>query len=201
MSNGALWGLIACHHYTPTTMPYPMRSAAEFLAQIASLEIVQAELREHLQYQNELDAVHLAVLARAAGDGELSVAEPGAPGLLDGIRADGVAVLQRTRWLRSGQTPNEPQLKLLATWLRERIAQAPDAAQVFATDALGAAYAPATAFADVASGVLATAVSAHADSALLVWFRGEQVQTFNWAGNPQEKPTTSGPQGDRKSVV
>ena len=197
MSNGALWGLIACHHYTPTTMPYPMRSAAEFLAQIASLEIVQAELREHLQYQNELDAVHLAVLARAAGDGELSVAEPGAPGLLDGIRADGVAVLQRTRWLRSGHTPDEPQLKLLAPWLRERIAQAPDAAQVFATDALGAAYAPATAFADVASGVLATAVSAHADSALLVWFRGEQVQTFNWAGNPQEKPTTSGPQGPR----
>ena len=68
---------------------------------------------------------------------------------------------------------------------------------MFATDALSAAYAPAIAFADVASGVLATAVSAHADSALLVWFRGEQLQTFNWAGNPHEKPTTSGPQGPR----
>ncbi len=200
MSNGALWGLIACHHYTPTAMPYPMRSAAEFLAQIASLEIVQAELREHLQYQNDLDAVHLAVLARAAGDGELSVADvdvPGAPGLLDGIHADGVAVLQRARWQRAGHTPAEPQLTLLATWLRERIAQAPGAAQVFASDALGAAYPPATAFADVASGVLATAVSSHADSVLMLWFRGEQVQTFNWAGNPQEKPTTSGPQGPR----
>ena len=206
LSNGALWGLIACHHYTPTPMPYPMRSAAEFLAQIASLEIVQAELREHLQYQNDLDAVHLAVLARAASEGELSVAEPGepgergngdAPGLLDGIHADGVAVLQRARWKCAGHTPDEPQLTLLATWLRERIAQAPGATQVFACDALGAAFPPAAAFADVASGVLATAVSSHAESVLMLWFRAEQVQTFNWAGNPQEKPTATGPQGPR----
>ena len=197
LRDGALWGLIACHHYTPKAMPYPLRSAAEFLAQITSLEIAQAELREHMQYRNHLDAVHLAVLARSAGDGQLSVAGPSSPNLLDGVRADGVAVLQRNHWLTAGAVPDEQQLRPLAVWLRERIDQAPDGLQAYATDALGAAYPAATEFASLASGVLATAVSKHPDSALILWFRGEQVQTFNWAGNPHEKPVTVGALGRR----
>ena len=197
LRDGALWGLVACHHYTPKAMPYPLRSAAEFLAQIASLEIAQAELREHLQYRIHLDAVHLAVLARSAGDGQLSVAGPTLPNLLDGIRADGVAIFQRNHWLCAGAVPEEQQLKPLAAWLRERIDQAPDGLQTFATDALAAAYPAAAEFAELASGVLATAVSRHPDSPLILWFRGEQVQTFNWAGNPHEKPVTVGALGPR----
>ncbi len=200
LRDGALWGLIACHHQTPRALAYPLRSAAEFLAQIASLEIAQAEQREHLQYRVHLDAVHLAVLSQAAGDG-LLVADggraPGLTGLLEGIRADGVAVFQGGRWQRAGQTPDEAQLGPLAAWLRERIERSPDGLQTCALDALGAAYAPAQAYAAVASGVLATAVSRHADSALALWFRGEQLQTYNWAGNPHEKPTVFGAQGPR----
>ena len=197
LRDGALWGLVACHHYTPTVMPYPMRSAAEFLAQIASLEIAQAELREHLQYRVHLDAVHLAVLARSAADGQLSVAGQSPPNLLDGIRADGVALFQRNRWLTAGVVPDAQQLKPLAAWLRERIDQVPDGLQTYATDALSAAYPAAAEFAHAASGVLATAVSKHPDSPLILWFRGELVQTFNWAGNPHAKPATLGALGPR----
>ena len=197
LRDGALWGLVVCHHYTPTEMPYPMRSAAEFLAQIASLEIAQAELREHLQYRMHLDAVHLAVLARSAGDGLLSVASPSAPNLLDGIRADGVALFQQNHWLTAGVVPDMQQLKPLAAWLRERIELAPGGLQAYATDALGAAYPAAAGYAQTASGVLATAISTHPDSPLILWFRGEQVQTFNWAGNPHQKPVTVGALGPR----
>ena len=197
LRDGALWGLVVCHHYTPTEMPYPMRSAAEFLAQIASLEIAQAELREHLQYRMHLDAVHLAVLARSAGDGLLSVASPSAPNLLDGIRADGVALFQQNHWLTAGVVPDMQQLKPLAAWLRERIELAPGGLQAYATDALGAAYPAAAGYAQTASGVLVTAISKHPDSPLILWFRGEQVQTFNWAGNPHQKPVTVGALGPR----
>jgi two-component system, chemotaxis family, sensor kinase Cph1 len=197
LRDGALWGLIACHHYTPKPLPYPLRSAAEFLAQIASLEIAQAELREHLQYRVHLDAVHLAVLARAAGDGQLSTAVQSSPSLLDGIQADGVAIFQRGHWSTAGQTPDALRLKSLAGWLRQRIDQVPDGLQTYATDGLSAAYPAAAEFAPVASGVLATAVSRHSDSPLILWFLGEQVQTFNWAGNPHEKPTAVGALGPR----
>lgn len=197
LRDGALWGLIACHHYTPKALPYPLRSAAEFLAQIASLEIAQAELREHLQYRIHLDAVHLAVLARSGGDGQLSPASPGAPSLLEGIEADGVAVFQQGSWQLAGQTPSLAQLEPLATWLRGRIEQTHEGLQACAVDALGAAFAPAAAYAAMASGVLAMAVSRQPDSGLILWLRGEQVQTFRWAGNPHEKPTAFGAQGAR----
>ncbi|CAN5892355.1 ATP-binding protein [soil metagenome] len=197
LREGVLWGLIACHHYTLRPMPYPLRSAAEFLAQIASLEIVQAELREHMQYRQRLDAVHLAVLTRASGDGQLSVAGHPSPSLLDGIHADGVAIFQRGRWVTAGMSPEEPQLKAMAQWLRARVEHAPDGLQAYASDALSTVYPPAAAFAAVASGVLATAVSRHPDSPLILWFRGEQLQTFHWAGNPHEKPGSTGPLGPR----
>ena len=197
LRDGALWGLIACHHYSPRPLPYPLRSAAEFLAQITSLEIAQAEAREHQHYRDSLDAVHLAVLARAAGDGQLSVAAQSSPSLLDGIQADGVAIYQRARWHSAGRVPDAQQLKPLAAWLRERIDQLPDGIQAYATDALSAVYPAAAGFADLASGVLATALSRHPDSPLILWFRGEQLQTYTWAGNPHAKPTEIGPLGPR----
>ena len=197
LRDGALWGLIACHHDTPLAMPHALRAAAEFLGQIASLEIAQAELREDQQYRSLLDAVHLAVLAGSADDGQLQLTPSAGPALLDGIHADGVAAFQRGRWLTAGTTPDEPMLKPLAAWLRGRLEQASDGLQTVAVDALGAEYPPAQAWASVASGVLATALSRHADSPLILWFRGEQVQTYNWAGNPHEKPVVVGAQGPR----
>jgi chemotaxis family two-component system sensor kinase Cph1 len=197
LRDGELWGLIACHHYTAKALPYPLRSAAEFLAQIASLEIAQAELREHLQYRIDLDAVHLSVLARAAGDGQLAIMNTGSPNLLDGIHADGIAIFQEARWHTAGVVPDALHLNPLAAWLRRRIDEAPDALQTFATEALGALHPPAADLAEVASGVLATVVSRHPDSPLILWFRGEQLQTYNWAGNPHEKPTAVGPLGPR----
>ena len=197
LRDGALWGLIACHHYTPKPLAYPLRSAAEFLAQIASLEIAQAESREHMQYRNHMDAVHLAVLTRAAKDGQLSVAAHASPSLLDGIQADGVAILHRARWLTAGLVPHPQQLNLLAAWLRVQIDQMPGGLHTYVTNALGAVYPAAAGFAELASGVLAVAISRHPESPLILWLRGEQVQIFNWAGNPHEKPTQIGPLGPR----
>lgn len=194
---GALWGLIACHHYAAIPLPQPLRSAAEFLAQIASLELSQVESREHLQYRIHLDAVHLRVLARAAGDGQFSLASGATPGLLDGVRADGVAVYQRNTWQTGGRVPDEAELVCLGEWLRARIGGLRNGVQVFATDALVAAYPPAAKFAVQTCGVLATALSRHPASVLIVWFRGEQVQTFSWAGNPHDKPKVHGPHGAR----
>jgi len=202
LRHGTLWGLIACHHHTARPLSYPVRAAAEFLGQIASLEIDQVQEREHLEYSIKLDDLHLAMLARAAlsedkGAGPLAAIVEGTPSLLDGIVAGGVAVFERGQWHTAGSAPDVLQLKPLAAWLREQITALTGVSTVYATDALTQVYPPAADFADTASGVLAMAVSRHADSALIVWFRGEQLQTYNWGGNPYEKPMSVGPQGPR----
>ncbi|MFT5589151.1 MAG: chemotaxis family two-component system sensor kinase Cph1 [Bradyrhizobium sp.] len=202
LRDGALWGLIICHHYTPTVMPYHQRAAAEFIAQVASLEIDGAEARENAQYQRRIDEVHHAVMAHAAVRSELVALmtasdTPGRPDLLDGIDADGVALLSRNQWLTLGQTPSLPQLQLLAGWVRGQLNDDGRDRPLVVTDALGHLFAPATSYAGTASGLLAIAISRSTQGDLLLWFRAEQKQVFNWSGNPHEKPQVAGPHGMR----
>lgn len=197
LREGALWGMIVCHHYTPITMPYQMRAAAEFLGQMVSMEMAAVESREHFEYRHRLDGVHHALVARAAAEADLALLAGSAPNLLDGIDAGGVAVLHRERWTLAGKTPSERQLAPLAAWLKDRLTVAPNEAPFYACDHLASAYAPAAEFAEVASGVLAIPISQGAEGDLLLWFRSEQIQTFSWAGNPLDKPVTIGLHGPR----
>ncbi|MEB0135386.1 ATP-binding protein [Actimicrobium sp. CCC2.4] len=202
LRDNVLWGLVVCHHYTPTVMPYHQRAAAEFIGQVASLEITGAETREHAQYQARIDAVHHGVMTRAATRGELTALMEAfdasdRSGLLDGIDAGGIALRHHDQWLTSGQTPSTLQLQSLAGWVRQQLAREGNGAQLVVTDALGSLFAPAAQYADVASGLLAIAVSRSLQGDLLFWFRPEQKQVFNWSGNPYDKPTVTGPHGAR----
>lgn len=199
LRDGELWGLIAGHHYTRATFPYPVRAAAELLAQVVSLQIRNAEDREHAQYRARLDATHYGLLAKAAGDGSLAAMvtkAQGQPTLLDGIEATGAAILDRGQWSTLGTTPDEPQLNLLSEWLRGRPEIGDPSRPVYVTDCLAADFPAAEAYQGIASGLLAVPLSRGRRS-LMLWFRPEQAQTFQWAGNPHEKPTTLGPHGPR----
>jgi two-component system, chemotaxis family, sensor kinase Cph1 len=197
LRNGELWGLIACHHHTATSLPYPIRAAAEFLGQITSLEIESAEGREHLQYRLRLDAAHHAVLAQASTDGNLLGLTQGEPSLLDGINAQGVAVSEQGRWVTAGKTPPEHELDALVEWLGAHAELRAEGRPVYAFDALAKANPAAQALADTASGLLAIPISQRAQGDWVMWFRPEQVQTFRWGGNPHEKPSVVGPHGLR----
>jgi chemotaxis family two-component system sensor kinase Cph1 len=202
LRDGILWGLIICHHYTPTLMPYHQRVAAEFIGQIVSLEIDGAEAREHAYYQRRIDEAHHAVIAYAAHRGDVAalMSAPGVSGragLLDGIQAGGVALLTGDQWVTLGQTPALPHLQLLAAWVCGQLACDGSRRQLFATSALGSLYPAATQYADPASGLLAIALPRSPQGDLLLWFRPEQKQVFNWSGNPYEKSAVTGPHGTR----
>ncbi len=192
-----LWGLIACHHYAgPKFVPYQVRAACEFLAQVVSLQYKAAEDREHFAYRLKLDGVHQQLVAQAAHEGGLSAMTDGAPVLLDGMAAGGAALYHSDRWWRVGTTPTEPELEALGEWLVGRPEFTSATRPLYATDALGRDYPPGTAFADVASGVLAFPLS-RTNRNLMLWFRPETIHTIHWGGNPHEKPSVTGPYGPR----
>ncbi len=195
--DGQLWGLIACHHYAgPKFVPYQVRAACEFLAQVVSLQYKAAEDREHYIYRLKLDGVHQQLVAQAAQEGGLSAMTDGKPCLLDGLAAGGAALYHRDRWWRVGNTPTEIELEALGEWLVERPEFVAATRPLYVTDSLSRDYPAAAAFADVASGILAFPLS-RAGRNLLIWFRPETIQTVNWGGNPHEKPTILGPNGPR----
>jgi two-component system, chemotaxis family, sensor kinase Cph1 len=196
LRDGELWGLIAGHHSTPARFPFQVRAAAEFTAQVVSLQLKNAEDREHLQYRASIDAAHHGVLARAAGPGGLAQTVDGHPRLMNGIACTGAALFDGGRWWTAGAAPAEPELEALAAWLRGPPGLGGSGRPVYVTDRLAVDFPPAASYPGLAAGLLAVPVSRHGRS-LILWFRREQAQTFQWAGNPHDKPTELGPNGPR----
>lgn len=179
--DGKLWGLVACHHRTPRFLTLDERTLCRLLAgslsqQIASLE--EAELyKARLRARTAEDAIG-GVLAR---EPNLDPAiESRLAGLISLVPAHGVAFRVGDRVTLSGKSPEETQVLQLADWLLERREQT-----TFATDSLSREYAPAAVFPEVGSGVVAITVSA-SERRQLFWFRAEQVEEINWAGNPHK---------------
>ena len=196
-----LWGLIACHHYSgPHHVPYELRAACEFLAQVGSLQHQAVEDRENAAYRLQLEDVNQQLLTLAAQEGGLASMTDGVPSLLGAMHASGAALYHRDRWWRVGETPDEAQLEALGQWLVKSLVGRLDAGSLvsplYATQSLSRDYPPGAAFADVASGLLAAPLSRSGQN-LMMWFRPEVKKTVNWGGNPLDKPTTPGPHGAR----
>ena len=191
-----LWGLIACHHYDgPRHIPYHIRAACEFLAQVVSLQQQATEEKEHLAYRLKMEGVHQVLLAAAARDGGLAGLINGTPSLLNGIDAGGAALYYLERWWCIGNTPTDDELTGLGNWLSAVMLPACPR-PLYVTAKLAQAYAPAAGFAKVGSGLIAVPVSANRKD-LILWFRPETIQTVNWGGNPYDKPTVPGANGPR----
>jgi two-component system, chemotaxis family, sensor kinase Cph1 len=195
--DNVLWGLIACHHYSgPHHVPYELRAACEFLAQVGSLQHQAVEDRENAAYRIQLEEVNQQLLSIAAQEGGLASMTDGNPSLLGAMRASGAALFHRDRWWRVGQTPDESQLEGLGQWVVNRLDSNAVMSPIYATQALAADYPPAGDFADVASGLLAAPLSRSGQN-LMMWFRPEVLKTVNWGGNPHDKPLVPGPNGPR----
>lgn len=194
--DGELWGLVACHHHTPTEFPYQVRAACEFVAQVASLQLRAVEQRESLAYRLRLEETHNRLVGQAAQDAGLAPMTVSKPDLLDAMDATGATIFHTDRWWSVGDTPSDAQLDDLKAWLDARPEFQSSTRPVFATDSLVRDYPGGAAFSRIASGVLALPLARKKGSVVL-WFRPETIQTVNWGGNPQDKPMVTGPHGPR----
>ena len=191
IDHGRLWGLIACHHYSPRYLHYGQRAACELVGQVASLQLAAMEANEHAAYRLRLNSVR----ERLTGDldGNTDITEQllqRTVTLRDFIEAEGVAVCIDQRVSVLGRTPGESDIHELINWLAEEREE-----DVYVTDSLAAQHARAKAYPGVASGLLAACISRKRREYLL-WFRPETIQTVTWAGDPH-KPVVSGPLGER----
>ena len=189
--DGVLWGLVSCHHYhAPRQVAYDVRAACELLGQAFSTQLGLLEAAEDRDYALRLGEVRAALLARMAQERDVIdglLADPAL--LLELTGADGAAVcLGDGECATVGRTPPTAELSALASWL------AADGRETIAIDGLGSAFPPATAYAEVASGVLAVALS-RVRPYYVLWFRPQAAQTMRWGGNPGEKPVRVGEDG------
>lgn len=176
-----LWGLVACHHRSARFLPYRVRALCSFLGELVSWslrprlekEASEQRLRASAAQAQLVEAMSLqsAVLAALVG---------GEPSACDLVDARGFATWYRGSVEVCGAAPSREQIVALVGWLEKN-----PRGDVLATDSLSEVYPPAAAFTDVASGLLAVAVS-NSHRAYLLWFRPEVVREVSWAGDPQK---------------
>lgn len=181
MKDRTLWGLIACHHYSPKYVSYEVRAACEFLGQTMSLQLGWLEDNEDYDDRLNVKSIQSLILEYLSTAKDLVEALVRSQGnLLKLVSANGVAVISREDCYALGETPEKEAIKKLVKWLEKQ-----EIEEVFATDSLPKIYPESEEIKDLASGLLAISISS-ASKIYVLWFRQEVIKTVNWAGNPNK---------------
>ncbi len=200
---GKLWGLIACHHYSPRRLPRHLRAICELFGSMFSLQLEAREQGEQFEERlaSRMVLQNLMLNLASADDYAIGLTQQ-SPNLLDYIHGGlgisgatpkgGVAVCVSGELTHLGITPNKAQIESLVAWLNGHVGQA---GGIYATDRLGEVWSPGAGLSAVAAGILAISVAPE-PSNYIIWFRPEMVVDVSWAG-ALDKHVESTPDGDR----
>lgn len=183
VTDGTLWGFLSCHHRTARPVGWPVRLALAALGERVTTHVARlaAEKRAAVRARTERRQALIRERAAGAGDRLLPAILLEPPRLMDLLGAGGIALVKGTTVCRRGRTPDVGAVRALAAWVAERCRAAPHG--LFHTDTLSALFSPAEAYRKNASGLLALAADAQAESLLLI-FRPELRRDVFWAGDP-----------------
>ena len=180
--DGELWGLIACHNYSARFIDFKSREYAKLIGQILSSAL---QYRSEENDQHEVDALRFKVenlgkvllgkqdiLSALSGDLE-SLAEV--------VSSTGLLLAAGDKSCRLGITPEIAFEEILLEWLFENVNT-----DVFCHTNLSKLLPEAIPFKDIASGIMFCLISKERKECI-IWFRPEQIQEVNWAGDPNKK--------------
>jgi chemotaxis family two-component system sensor kinase Cph1 len=182
LSKGELWGLIACHNYSPKFIDYKAREGSKLLGQILSSALEYREEEENTDRDSKIkDAINEIGVQLNKDPDIISALTKYHHSLLGITSASGVALSYEGEWYFLGTVPEKTEIDGLTDWLKANMHDS-----IYYTHQLPEAYKPAKNFATSASGILTVMLSKELGE-LIIFFKPEQLQTIHWAGNP-EKP-------------
>jgi light-regulated signal transduction histidine kinase (bacteriophytochrome) len=188
---GQLWGLIACHHYTPKRVGYELRAACELLAEVAATRVPLAEGQATAHTELLVRALERRLMHAMVDTGDwrdaLFGAEPSP--LLAPLGATGAALVYEGQVLCTGETPSASEVQALVRWVADQPGRRP----VVHCASLARAH---PRFAGLAACGLLAAELSRGQGEYLLWFRPEQLREVQWAGDPKKPTEVGGDPGD-----
>lgn len=184
---GNLWGLIACHHYSPKKLPYAIRAACDLISEVVSTRIAVLESFERVRTAALVRRIEGRLIESTWSRGEWQQAlMDDSRDLLRMVGATGAILSYDNELLTEGDVPSTDQVRRLLDW----IVRQPVVDGIFVTASVARDAPEFASLAATASGILAVELSRQ-DREYLIWIRGEQVREVRWAGNPN-KPVLPG---------
>ena len=122
-----LWGLIACHHYSPRQLPRHLRAACKLFGSVFSMQLEVGEKAQQFDLRLASRTVLQSLMLNlAAADDYAAGLTQHSPNLLDyiyggsGVEFEakgGVAVCVKGQLTFLGSAPDEAQIRQLVSWL------------------------------------------------------------------------------------
>lgn len=189
--DGELWGLVACHHYSPKSLPMQQRVASEMYGEFLSLHLSALKQKQILDTANRARRSLDRFLQAASQNGDITqLLRDSLPEFAQIMPSDGVGLWLDGGWTSMGSVPPLTDIAKIA-----ELVGTTSGGRIWGTDQLSLHLPESSAYASAACGLLAIPLSQRPKD-YLFFFRKELVQTLNWAGNP-DKSYESGPLGDR----
>ena len=188
LQNGKLWGLIACHHFTPKRISLAMREIAHLFSRQISSKLATFELYEQKYLRDKALDLTLHIMSLLSHDSTQLPIEL-LPELMSTVDANGIIVVVKGEVTQYGQTPSYSNTKGLLDWLNQKNEQQP-----YSTNDLSSQFPDAHPYKDCVAGLLAIRLSTDMKNAI-IWLRHEKKRSVKWAG-VYEKGLTQNQNGD-----
>jgi light-regulated signal transduction histidine kinase (bacteriophytochrome) len=176
-----LWGLIACHHYSPKNITPEIRLSAQLQGHFITSQIDLRQSNEEYEVARQTGlALEKANEYNLISEGNSFEGLVNNPYILSLCNAAGVAIVFNNKVYSNGVTPDTEKVKSLSSWLatytnngflntQKLIDIMPDGENLCSK----------------ASGVLYHSLHNENDNCI-IWFRPETKTEVNWAGDPNK---------------
>ncbi|MGO4771425.1 ATP-binding protein [Flavobacterium sp. W22_SRS_FK3] len=176
-----LWGLIACHHYSPKNLTPEIRLAAQLQGHFITSQINIRQSNEEYEVARKsntalekLNSFNLPAKEESFN----KIAESNE--ILEICNAAGVAIIFDYNIYKSGLTPDDENITKLLLWVSEHSKN-----NFFYTDKLIDFLPDPGDYCQEASGIIYYSLSADNNNCI-IWFRPEYLTEVNWAGDPNK---------------
>uniref|UniRef100_A0A7N0U8W9 Phytochrome n=1 Tax=Kalanchoe fedtschenkoi TaxID=63787 RepID=A0A7N0U8W9_KALFE len=178
-----LWGLVVCHNTSPRFVPFPLRYACEFLAQVFAIHVHKELEIENQVLEKKILKTQTLLCDMLMRDAPLGIVSQN-PNMMDLVKCDGAALLYQGKVWRMGISPSESQLHDIASWLCDHHMDSTG----LSTDSLyDAGFPGALSLGNVVCGMAAVKITPRN---MLFWFRSQTAAEIRWGGakhDPEEK--------------
>jgi chemotaxis family two-component system sensor kinase Cph1 len=173
-----LWGLIACHHYSPKNLSPEIRRAAQLQGHFitSQIDVRQASEEYELSRRTTLSLEKMNNLSLHADENMKDIASN--PELLSICNATGVSIVYNGEIYNNGMVPDNDRVLLLANYFAKKTNHGN-----FVTEKLSEYFNEFKNQGGNVSGIIYHALGIH-DNNCIIWYRPESKTEVHWAGDP-----------------
>ncbi|HAR71840.1 MAG TPA: histidine kinase [Flavobacteriaceae bacterium] len=179
--NEKLWGIVACQNSEPKFIPNQVRLQTELLTRQARLTYVNFKATERLKFQNYFNETAIKLKENLLTEENLQQSmNNNLKEVLNLTKANGIALVNFDDVFVEGETPDKHEILRIKEWAFKR-----NSACLFTSNTFYLDYGQELNLSPNSAGVMFCFLNQTYEH-FIIWFKKEQVQTLNWAGEPNK---------------